>query len=58
MKAKMLYPGTEAHNKASKKMAENEDRDTDKLTRKRFPIAVSYDTPVMKKKIAPKLELT
>ena len=56
MQAKMLYPGTEAHKKASKKMAENEDRDTDKLTKKRFPIAVSYDTPIKKKKIGTPLE--
>ena len=57
LNAKMLYPGTNAHEKASKKMAENEDRDLDKLTKKRFPIAVSYDVPVAKRKIGKGLEL-
>jgi hypothetical protein len=57
MRTKMLYPGTSAHEKASKKLAQNEDRDTDKLTKKRFPIAVSYDVPVQKRKIGKDLKL-
>lgn len=42
---KMLYPGTEAHERASKEIAQDEDRDTDKIARKLWPIAKKLDIP-------------
>ena len=48
MGIKMLYPGSGAHERASKELAQTEDRDVDHNSKRLFPIAKPIETPAIK----------
>jgi hypothetical protein len=50
--AELLRPGTAAHERESKKLEENEERDVDHASKKKWHIAVSdYNTKLKRRKI-------